>query len=477
MQHQQQTIQHAIHFEGIGLHTGVNVKVILMPMPAGSGIQFQRTDLPNMPTIEALITHVVETERRTILQKNQVEVATVEHLLAALTGLQIDNICIQLDGPEIPNLDGSSQAFVDFLLEAKIVSQEIPRLFFSTKEEFRYDDPETDSYFKIYPSATYSLHCTITYNRWPLENQYATLHTLENFTKDIAPARSFIYLDEIVPLYKQGLLQGGDPTKAIIFSEKKSGTKFAEQLSQLFQLSSKEVSTIITSSQEDLSTKLQHANEPARHKLLDLMGDLTLLGRPLQGEIFAHKPGHGPNARFVSILRKRLLKQEIKGAPMCNLHGPPLFDVEQVSKMLPHRYPFQLIDKVMQIDATSITGVKNVTINEPFFQGHFPGTHIMPGVLQVEALAQTSGILILHNLPDPAKYLTYFLSIDTCKFRRRVVPGDTLLLHCQLLSTIKYSISEKKSVGIAKVKGRVFVGESLACEATLLAQIVKQHET
>ncbi|CCM10028.1 Bifunctional enzyme lpxC/fabZ [Cardinium endosymbiont cEper1 of Encarsia pergandiella] len=472
MQRLQQTIQRIISFEAIGLHTGKKIKGILTPMPIDTGIQFQRIDLPNQPIIEACVAHVVATERGTMLEKDQVQVATVEHWLAALAGLQVDNICMQLDGPEVPDLDGSALGFVKLLLEAGLLPQEASQKFFTIKEKFVYDDPDTGSHYTLYPDTDYSLHATISYNRWPIGHQYATLFTLAHFKQEIAAARTFIYLDEIVALYQKGLLQGGDPTKAVIFSDHTDPT---EQLQQVTHLSGKKVENLVTPSPSSLSA-LRYINEPARHKLLDLIGDVALLGRPLQGKLVAHQPGHGANIRFVAALKNHLLRQSVKAPPICDLHATPRLNVAQISKMLPHRYPFQLVDKIMELGDDHVIAIKNVTINEPFFQGHFPGTPIMPGVLQVEALAQTSGILALDKVPDPARYLTYFLAIDGCKFRRMVVPGDSLVLHCVLLTDIKFSTTQKHSVAIAKVKGRIFVGENLACEAVLLAQMVKQHE-
>lgn len=467
----QQTIQRAISFEGTGLHTGKKVKVTLRPMPINTGIQFQRMDLPDAPIIEASINHVVGTNRCTTLEKNQAEVATVEHLLAAILGLGIGNIAIQLDGPEVPDLDGSALGFVDKLLAAGLLPQEAPRAFWQVKEKFVYNDPETDSHYTLYPDGAFSLDCTIAYERWPIGYQHANLSALDDFKEHIAPARTFIYLDEIAPLYRKGLLQGGG--KALVFSDQLVNE---QTLQAITQLTGVKIETLVTPDPATTSF-LRYINEPARHKLLDLMGDLALLGKPLQGKLVVHKPGHGPNVRFITALQNHLLRQAAKSVPFCNLDGPPRFNVEQISTMLPHRYPFQLVDKIMEVTDDYVIGVKNVTINEPFFQGHFPGKPVMPGVLQVEALAQTSGILVLHKVVDPAQYLTYFLSIDGCKFRRMVVPGDTLLLHCALLSDIKFSTTQKQSSALAKVKGRIFVGNNLACEAVLLAQIVKRYET
>jgi len=472
MQVQQQTIHTAIHFEGIGLHTGKKIKVTLLPMPTDSGIQFQRIDLADCPIVEALVTNIAGTDRSTTLQKGGAQIATVEHLLSALVGLEIDNISIQLDGPEVPDLDGSAKAFVDLLLHAGIALQEKKRSFFQLKTFFRYDDPETDSYFEYYPQDTYSLACTIAYKKFPLENQYAILQTLGDFKEEIAPARTFIYIDEIIESYNKGLLRGVDPQNVLIFSKDDA---YVDLLEEIKILSGKQLSPLVSPG-INLASRLRYNNESARHKLLDLMGDLMLLGRPLQGKIFAHKPGHGPNIRFVTALHKILRTQARKDIPHVNLNAPPLLDVNQISKMLPHRYPFQLVDKIMHIDEKSIIGIKNVTINEPFFQGHFPDIPIMPGVLQLEALAQTSGILALYKVENPSHYLTYFLAIDGCKFRRIVVPGDTLTLHCELLSDIKFNVSKQRSVAMTKVKGRVFVGAALASEAILLAQIVKNHD-
>lgn len=466
---QQYTIKHPIPFEGIGLHSGIAIQAMLLPAAINTGIQFQRIDLPGQPIIQAALAQVVATERATTIGKDDVQVTTIEHLLAAIAGLQLDNICIQLNGPEVPDLDGCALGFVQ-LLETALLPQEAPKKFYTLKEKFTYSDPHTGSYFEIYPDDSYRLHCTLAYERWPLSYQYATLDGLDHFANEIAPARTFCYLDEIVQLYQKGLIQGGDPTKGLVFYEH-SNSK--ELLDIVTQLSGKNIDKLVTPLSQ---ATLRYSNEPARHKLLDLIGDLALLGRPLQGKIFAHKPGHGANIGFAHALQKLWLKQESKGAPICNTDGPSLLDSKQIQKILPHRYPFQLVDKIIQIDSTSIIGIKNVTINEPFFQGHFPNMPIMPGVLQVEALAQTSGLLVLHKLEDPENYLTYFLSIDRCKFRRMVVPGDTLILHCQLRTPIRFSTTQQQSIAIAQIEGRVFVGKNLTCEARLLAQIVKQYE-
>ncbi|MEN0016014.1 MAG: bifunctional UDP-3-O-[3-hydroxymyristoyl] N-acetylglucosamine deacetylase/3-hydroxyacyl-ACP dehydratase [Bacteroidota bacterium] len=462
MQHTQHTIHQSITLSGIGIHTGQQVHLTLLPAPADHGIKFQRVDVPDQPRIDAVAEHVISATRSTTLGvRGSLPISTVEHLMAALYGLEIDNLQVQLDGPEVPIMDGSAQPFVQALQQVGLLDQKTPRRFFRVVEPLVYKHTASGVELAAFPMDRYKLTVMISYDRSVLQNQYAFLQHLENFAHEIAPCRTFAFLSELEILYKQGLIQGGQLDNAVILPDK---TLDGQELNRLAGFFSKKGAQV---EPEELlyNPKLHYPNEPARHKLLDLIGDLALVGRPIQAHIVAYKPGHAANVAFANKFRKGILQRESLAMPQCNLHAQPVFDIKGITKMLPHRYPFQLIDKVMQIDARTITGVKNVTINEPFFQGHFPEKPIMPGVLQLEAMVQTGGILILHGVEDPADYATYFLAIDQCRFRKQVVPGDVLVMQCQLIANIKR--------GIAKMKGTAFVNNQLVCEAVMTAQIIR----
>ena len=467
----QYTIKKPGQIEGIGVHTGVSVSVTCLPAPPNHGIQFQRMDLPSQPMIPATANYVVATNRGTTLAYETGQVKTVEHLLAAITALQIDNILVQLDGEEVPIMDGSAAPFITLLEEGGLADQHVPRKFFTIDEPIIHEESSGSS-FKIFPWDSYALDVALAEDTPLLHAQSANLADITHFATNIAGARTFTFIKDLLPLHEQGLIKGGDCINALLLADKKY-TK--EELTTLAKKIGKEFTEkdIIQAGSSE-GSQLRYSNEPARHKLLDIVGDLALVGRPIKGQIIAYKPGHAANIALAKKLRKMMLRQEAKGAPAYHINQPPIFNAEKIRELLPHRYPFQLVDKVIHLDQESITGIKNVTINEPFFQGHFPSTPVMPGVLQVEAMIQVGGIFILSGVDDPENYLTYFLGIDECKFRKMVVPGDTLVLQCHLATPIKYSETATQIRSFVKVQGRAFVGNQLACQATMFAQSVKE---
>jgi UDP-3-O-[3-hydroxymyristoyl] N-acetylglucosamine deacetylase/3-hydroxyacyl-[acyl-carrier-protein] dehydratase len=460
MQTTQHTIQAPVKISGVGIHTGHLINLTCLPAAPNHGIQFQRIDLSNQPTIAALADYVVDTTRSTTLGNDEMRIGTIEHLLAALVGLEIDNMLIQLDGPEVPMLDGSAAPFVQALQQVGVVDQGVTRRFLQITESIIYQD-ETHE-VSAFPLDDYRLAVMIHYDHPALQNQHASLNQLQEFIYEIAPCRSFAFLHEIKALYNQGLIKGGSLDNALVFVKEKLSTNEIHHLSKLFNQPSFQANDTGTLN----NVTLRFNNEPARHKLLDLMGDLALIGCPIKGQIIAQKPGHAVNVAFAKKLRKLMLQQAHLAIPHYDPSIEPVFNIKQITQLLPHRYPFQLVDKIIQLNGRTVTGIKNVTINEPFFQGHFPDNPVMPGVLQIEALVQTGGVLVLNGVPDPENYSTYFLAIEQCRFRKMVLPGDTLVMRCELLADVKR--------GIAKMKGMGFVGSTLACEAIMTAQIVKR---
>jgi UDP-3-O-[3-hydroxymyristoyl] N-acetylglucosamine deacetylase/3-hydroxyacyl-[acyl-carrier-protein] dehydratase len=456
----QHTIQASVKFSGVGIHTGHFVHLTCLPAAPNQGIHFQRIDLPDQPMIEAVAEHVVDTTRSTTLGYEGIRIGTVEHILAALSGLEIDNILIQLDGPEVPILDGSAAPFVQGLQQVGLVDQGIARRFFHITEPILSQDE--GQAMSAFPLDDYRLAVLISYDHPALQSQHATLTHFQDFAQEIAPCRTFAFLDELQALHSQGLIQGGSLDNALVFVQGKLADEALKKLESLFHQTNLQVTDggILN------HTTLRYPNEPARHKLLDLVGDLALVGRPIKGQIMAHKPGHALNVAFAKKLRKLMLQQATMAIPQYDVHSEPVYNIKQITQMLPHRYPFQLVDKIIQLDERTVTGIKNVTINEPFFQGHFPNNPVMPGVLQIEALVQTGGVLVLSRVPDPENYSTYFLAIDQCRFRKMVLPGDTLVMRCELLADVKR--------GFVKMKGTAFVGNTLVCEAIMTAQIVKE---
>ncbi len=461
----QHTLKGQVTLSGVGLHTGANANMTFVPAPAHHGIKFQRTDLPGQPIIEADVDLVVDVSRGTTIEKNGARIYTTEHTLAALMGCEVDNVLIQLDGPEPPIMDGSSQLYVNALLETGFTEQSAFRNFFEVPESITYADKERDVEIAALPLDDYRLTVMVDYNSPVLGSQHASLNDITLFNKDIASCRTFCFLHELEMLHKQNLIKGGDLNNAIVIVDKVINDDELEHLAKLFNKKNIEVK------KEGIlnNIELRYKNEPARHKLLDLVGDLALVGRPLKAQILAARPGHAANVEFAKKIKKMMLSTvKAKEIPEYDPSMPPVMDANEIYRILPHAYPFKMIDKIIYFDDKTVVGIKNVTINEPFFVGHFPGNPVFPGVFQIEALAQTGGILALNSVSDPEGYWTYFLAIENCRFKKMVVPGDTLLLKCELTAPLKR--------GILKMQCQAFVGSNLVCEASLTASIVKKNK-
>jgi UDP-3-O-[3-hydroxymyristoyl] N-acetylglucosamine deacetylase/3-hydroxyacyl-[acyl-carrier-protein] dehydratase len=460
----QHTLKQEASIFGTGLHTGAKVNMTLKPANPGFGIQFKRIDLPNQPIVKADCDLVTDTSRGTTLEDNGAKVSTVEHLLAALVGMGLDNVLIELDGPEIPIMDGSSLPFIELIESAGVLEQEATKVWYSIDQNIHLYDEGKRVEMVALPAMDYKITTLIDFNSPVLGTQHAGLKRMSDFKNEIASCRTFCFLHELEMLLDNNLIKGGDINNAIVVVDKPLGEAEAERLAKAFGRE-----TIEVKSEGYLNNlELRFPNEPARHKLLDVVGDLALIGYPIKARIIANRPGHSTNVAFAKKIKEYIRKNKhIKNVPVYDPSQPPVYDLVQIEKTLPHRYPFLLIDKVIEINDKQIIGVKNVTYNEPFFPGHFPGNPVMPGVLQVEALAQTGGILALNSMP-PGKYDTYFLKIDNCKFKQKVVPGDTLLLKMELTAPIRR--------GICEMKGTVYVGNKVVTEADLVAQIVKREE-
>lgn len=458
----QQTVAKPITVTGVGLHTGETSNMTFTPAQPNHGIKFQRIDLEGQPIIDADVDNVVDTSRGTTLEQNNARIHTVEHTLAALVGLEIDNCLIQIDGPEPPIMDGSSIKFIEAILEGGIEEQNAQRNFFEVPESVFHRDKSKDVELAALPLDDYRITVMVDYNSPVLGSQHASLNDISEFKDEFSGCRTFCFLHELEALYKNNLIKGGDLDNAIVIVDRVVEENELADLSKMLGKPKVEVK------EEGIlnNVELRFKNEPARHKLLDVVGDLALVGRPLKAQILAARPGHAANVAFAKKL-KRLMESKTKSnVPAYDPKLPAVIDINKITNILPHRYPFLLIDKVFHLDEKNVAGVKNVTFNEPFFQGHFPGNPVMPGVLQIEAMAQVGGILVLNTVPDPENYWAYFLGIEGFKWRKMVVPGDTLVIKCELLAPIRR--------GIAKMKGSAYVGSTLVCEGTMMASIVKK---
>jgi UDP-3-O-[3-hydroxymyristoyl] N-acetylglucosamine deacetylase/3-hydroxyacyl-[acyl-carrier-protein] dehydratase len=462
MSEKQRTLAREISLTGKGLHSGINVTITLKPAPANHGYKFCRIDLPGKPVIDALAEHVTETSRGTTLVQNNASVSTIEHVLAAFNGMKVDNALIELNGSEAPIMGGSSWKFVDAIKEAGIVDQKEDRNYYIVKQKITFSDEEHGVDLILYPDDHFSINVLIDYNSKILGNQYAILDSIDDFEDEICRSRTFVFFHDLEPLYKMGLIKGGDLDNAVVILEKEVSQEEIDRIAKLFNRPG------ITSHKEGVlnNTELNYPNEPARHKLLDIMGDLALVGQPIKGKVVATRPGHYANTRLAKIIRQEIKKAHSKrDIPVYDPSIPPVYGIDEVKRRLPHRYPFLLVDKIIFIDEASVVGIKNITYDESFFQGHFPDEAVMPGVLLVEALAQVGGVLVLNTISEPKKYSTYFLKIDKVKFKQKVVPGDTVILKMELADIVRR--------GIVTMFGQAFVGNKLVVEGELTAQIIK----
>ena len=454
------TLKGEFHVSGKGLHTGLQIDATFSPAPENTGYVFKRIDLEGEPTLQAVAENVVETTRGTVIGNNTMRISTIEHALAALYAAGIDNCIITLNAPELPILDGSAIEYAEKIDEVGIEEQDAEKDYYIVKQKIEVVDEKTSSSLIVLPDEDFSIDTMIEFDSPILQNQFASLNTMKRFKSDIAASRTFVFVREIAQLLNANLIKGGDLDNAIVIYDQPMSQEQLNKISELMGVPPVEVTNLGYINNKPLV----FPNEPARHKLLDVIGDIALIGRPLKGRIIANKPGHTLNATFSKKIRREIKRQEVQ-APIYNPNVAPVMDINRIRELLPHRYPFLLVDKIIEVGDNHIVGVKNMTQNEPFFQGHFPQEPVMPGVLQIEAMAQVGGLLVLNMVDEPERYSTYFMKIDNVKFRQKVVPGDTLIFHLQLMSEIRR--------GVASMKGYAFVGEKMVSEAEFMAQIIK----
>lgn len=456
----QRTLKGSFSLCGKGLHTGLNLTVTFNPAPENTGYKIQRIDLEGQPIVETIAENVVDTQRGTVLARGDVRVSTVEHGLSALYAMGIDNCMIQVNGPEFPILDGSAGIYVNRIQEIGIVEQNAPKDFYIIRKKIEVKDDETGSCITILPDDQFSITAMCSFESKFINSQFATLDNIDDYATEIAPARTFVFVRDIVPLLEANLIKGGDMDNAIVIYEREVSQEQLDQLADILKVPRMDATKIGYIQHKPLMWE----NECTRHKLLDIIGDMALIGKPIKGRIVATRPGHTINNKFARLMRREIRKHEIQ-APIYDPNEPPIMDNIRIRELLPHRYPMQLVDKIIAIGSNSIVGVKNITSNEPFFTGHFPQEPVMPGVLQVEAMAQCGGLLVLNQVEEPERWSTYFLKIDSVKFRQKVVPGDTVIFRVEMIQPVRHGISSMKSYA--------FVGDQVVSEAMFTAQIIK----
>jgi len=458
----QRTLNSEITISGVGLHTGKHATLVFKPAPENHGYKFKRIDLEGQPIVEADVDNVTDTSRGTTITQNGASVSTVEHLLASLVGMEIDNVLIEIDGPEVPIMDGSALIYVEAIEKAGYKDQEADREYYEIPHNIHYTEADRRVEMVAMPLDGYRFTCMIDYNSPVLGSQHSAITSISEFKKEIASSRTFCFLHELEMLLEHNLIKGGDLNNAIVVVDKDVSKDELRHLAKLFNREDIDVA------REGIlnNIKLRHQNEPARHKLLDMIGDLALVGRPLKGHIMAARPGHAANVAFAKKIKAQINRE--KNKKYVKIYDPnmtPVYDTAQIMKILPHRQPMLMVDKILELTKTHVVGLKNVTMNEDIFMGHFPNEPLFPGVLQIEAMAQTGGILVLNTVPDPENYITLFLKIENARFKAQVKPGDTIIFHCNLLQPIRRGIAQMKGIGM--------VGEKIVVEAELMAQIVK----
>lgn len=456
----QNTLAASFSLQGKGLHTGLDIQITFNPAPENHGYKIKRIDLPEQPIIDAVAENVVSTQRGTVVGKKEVMIGTIEHAMAALYAAGVDNCLIEVNAPEFPILDGSARYYAEEIQKVGLQEQAASKDYYIVKHKIEVKDEESGASITILPDDTFSVNVLISFDSPVLNNQYATMNSVSEFASEIASSRTFVFVREIETLLRHNLIKGGDLDNAIVIYDQKVSQESLDKIADMMNLPHKDVQNLGYINDKPLTFD----NEPARHKLLDVIGDLALIGKPIRGRVIATHPGHSINNKLARIIRKDIKLNDVQ-APVYDPNKEPIMDINRIRELLPHRYPFLLVDKIIEIGKNYIVGVKNISVNEPFFQGHFPQEPVMPGVLQIEAMAQTGGLLVLNTVEEPERYSTYFMKIDGVKFRQKVVPGDTLVLRLELLAPIRR--------GISTMKGYVFVGDKLVSEAEFMAQIIK----
>ena len=456
----QNTLAASFSLQGKGLHSGLNIEVSFNPAPENHGYKIKRVDLPEQPVIDAVAENVINTQRGTVIGRKDIQISTIEHAMAALYAMGVDNCLIEVNAPEFPILDGSARHYVEEIQKVGIQEQNAARDYYIVKHKVEVKDEETGASIMLLPDDHFCVNTLISFNSPVLNNQFATMNDVKDFPTEIAASRTFVFVRELEMLLQNNLIKGGDLDNAIVIYDQKVSQEALDKLADMMNVPHQNIQELGYINNEPLVFD----NEPARHKLLDVIGDIALIGKPIKGRVIATRPGHSINNKLARIIRKQIKLNDVQ-APIYDPNAEPVMDINRIRELLPHRYPFLLVDKIIELGKNYIVGVKNITTNEPFFQGHFPQEPVMPGVLQVEAMAQTGGLLVLNTVDEPERYSTYFMKIDGVKFRQKVVPGDTLILRLELLAPIRR--------GISTMKGYVFVGDKLVSEAEFMAQIIK----